>query len=112
MKELPQEPNLQEKIHYYNNVRHCIPFRSLYHTVKVVCEWVEPLNQRINTDDYIEYFLDKIDFDKLSPSLGDSKVPKDESLEYCYSIYYGLEEIFRRDINQAIINYQNDILRL
>ena len=54
---------------------------------------MKPLKNEIQYLKYFEYFFKNIDFDKI-----DKKTTKKETLKYCNSIYYGLEQIFKNDI--------------
>jgi hypothetical protein len=51
--------------------------------------------------------FEEIDFDKI-----DNDATKAETLENCHTIYHGLEQLLKEDINKAILNYQNNISKL
>jgi hypothetical protein len=98
---------IYQKIYYYYESKQNIPFRELHNTIVNICDFVKPITSNIQPIKYIEYFFDNIDFDKI-----DKKATKEETLKYCNAIYYGLEQLFKADINSEILNYQNNISKL
>ena len=85
----------------------CLPFRHLNNTVETVCQWVKPIYPSIKPQKYIEFFFENIDFEKI-----DNEPTKEEETEFCKAIYYGLEEVLKHDVDNAIREYQNNISRL
>lgn len=102
---------LLNKIHYYKEEKWCITFRELVHTIDTFIDIMKPLNVSFNKLSYFDFFFKNIDFDKIE-SIGSSEPTNKEIKKYCNSIYYGLEQIFRSDINKAILNFQNNISKL
>ncbi|TAL62561.1 MAG: hypothetical protein EPN85_02390 [Bacteroidetes bacterium] len=102
-----KKAEMEKKIHHYKEKKWCIPFRELHHTVITVCEFVKPVCPNIEPLKYFEYFFKEIDFDKI-----DNELSKVETLKYCNTIYYGLEQIFKGDIDKEILDYQNNISQL
>jgi hypothetical protein len=99
--------NIEKKILYYQTEKWCIPFIELLNTINFFCKIVIPIYPSINPLKYIEYFIDKIEFDKI-----DNNPNKTETQDNCYFIYYGLEQFFKIDIDQAIHDYQGNISKL
>jgi hypothetical protein len=96
--------NIEQKIFYYKETKWNIPFRELHHTVVTVCEWVKFICPNIQPLKYIKYFFTEIDFDKI-----ENNTNKAETLKYCNAIYYGLEQLLKADISNAILDYQMNI---
>lgn len=99
--------NTAEKIIYYTQTQWCIPFRELHHSVCEVCELVKPISPGIEPNKYIEYFLANIDFDNI-----DKNPPKAEGLKNCKTIYFGLDQLLKHDIDNAISEFQKGISKL
>jgi len=109
--------NIEQKILYYTKVKWNIPFRCLHQTIEIVCEWVKPIFPNINPLKYIEFFFIEIDWDKIAFyktrfDVIDNSPSKTEMRKYCYAIYYGLEQLLKADISEAILIYQNNISNL
>ncbi len=99
--------NTEQKLMYYNDIVWNIPFRDLYHTIVTCCEFVKPVYPEIQHLKYINFFFEKIDFDKIV-----NNPNKTESINYYNSMCYVLDSVFKADISKAILNYQKNISRL
>lgn len=102
-----RKAEIELSIFYFMETKWCIPFRTIYHTIETTSNFVRPIFPAIEPLKYIDYFLRKIDFEKI-----DESPSKDEILNYCNAIYYGLEEMFKRDIEVAVLDFQNKISQL
>lgn len=103
--------NIEQKISYYKKNKQCITFEYLYSAVSGVCGFIKPIYQNIELLKYFEYFFENIDFDKIDENDKIKQPTKKEKSKYCDAIYYGLEKILKKDIDDAIQNYQINILQ-
>lgn len=90
--------------------RFTIVFRVLKYTVDEVCELAKPIIPNLEPNKYLEYFLTNIDFEKIesiyqSPS-------KEEGRKNCNTIYFGLDQLLKADIDRGFSAFQRNLSSL
>lgn len=96
---------IEQKILHYS--KWSIEFKAIHTSITQVCSFLKPIYPDIDQLKYFEYFFEKVDFEKI-----DSFPSKEDTLKNYNSIYYGLEEILRRDIDAIMLGYQKNISQL
>jgi hypothetical protein len=98
------EATLKAKTLYFNEIKWCIPFREIHHTIVTVCDFVKPIYPTVNPNKYIDFFLNKIDFENIDREK-ETEI-KENNLK---SIYDGLQTVFHSDLTNAITTFQKSI---
>ncbi|MEX2437155.1 MAG: hypothetical protein WD509_01075 [Candidatus Paceibacterota bacterium] len=103
---LDQITILHNKINRYRHRQANILFNYIDHTLKTFCDFLNPI-VTINPLKYYDFFFNNIDFERFLKTKS-----AEEHLDLFNSIYIGLDQIFKRDIQQEITNLQKTIANL
>ncbi len=100
----PSKHELEKLIYYYTRQKYNTVFIELYNSIEVICNWVKPINPAIDNKYYIEYLINKIEFNDII-----ERENKDAILNNLYIIHFVLIDIFNRDINTIVNGFLNSI---